>query len=141
MELQIQVDDKAVKNRLKSMPKAIDRISLLVTYRIARFGQQHIRANMPKDTGVSRDSIGYLVTKNSPGWRQTTITEMYSPHPSKTWNNKWFDLPWYMFDSPTKALQQKWRSGSIKNLRQTVPMLKERFEGDLTIQVRKEIKK
>lgn len=140
-KFEIKVDDIAVKNRLKSMPKQIDRIALLVTYKIAQFGQQYIQTNMPKDTGASAESIGYLVTKNKPGWRQTTITQISSPHPEKKWaGHGWFNLPWYMFDSQ-RALQQHWRSGNINKVQGTLEMLRAKFEGDMTITVRKELKK
>lgn len=137
--IRITVDDLGVKARLKSMPKLIDKISLLVTYRIAQYGHQYILANMPEDTGASKQSMGYLVTRNSPGWRQTSILQTSSPHPDKKWGSHgWFNLPWYMFDSP-RALTQKWRSGNIAAVQGTADMLRKKFEGDMTIQVRKQL--
>lgn len=134
------MDDSDFKRKVRKLGALSDKVGLTVTYGAAKWGQDYIRSNMPQDTGASVNSIGCLITKNSKYLKQSTIRELYSPHQDKVWKkNGWFDLPWYMFDGE-KALSQHWRSGNIRAVQNTVNVLRDKFEGELTISVERVIK-
>ena len=135
------INDSDFKRKMAKLPTLLDKAGLAATYGAAKFGQNHIRANMPQDTGASVNSIGCLITKNSKYIKQTTIMELYSPHPEKKWSTYgWFDVPWYMFDS-SRALTQKWNNGNISAVQHTADILRERFTRDIIISVERVIKK
>jgi hypothetical protein len=86
---------------------------------------------MPKDTGASAESIGYTVLVNSKGMHRVEIIQISYPHPDKTWNKEWFNIPLWMFTSDKAIAHYSRSNGSIMAMRGVIDTLRKEFRVDV----------
>jgi hypothetical protein len=85
---------------------------------------------MPYDTKDSRRSMGMLLTHGSKNYSSVQITQINFPHPEKIFNGEYFNLPLWMFDSPS-ALDHPWKTGDIIEMRSVPEKLADKFSTEI----------
>lgn len=118
MVIHVTVDDRNLKRRLARIDKKLDSGMKLSVSDTGRWARDAIKTFIPKQSRQSEQSIIYKVEVMTPDIKEAVIgiSRNPRPHPEKTWNGEWFNLPRWMFDSP-KAINRKWHSGNITSMR------------------------
>lgn len=124
MNIKAVINDKPLRNLLKDYNKRIKSKTKRTTEDIARKAVMDIRSNMPIDTGQSRKSMWYLLAFDSKYRTEVQITQWVLPHPEKTWNSEWFNLPLYMFEGK----DPQFRTGNIPKMRVVPDRIADEFE-------------
>lgn len=127
----VKVDDKNLQARLRRIIRKIDSESKLSVSEVARFGRDQIQLFMPKDTKQSAESIGYQVTINARGLHEARIIQISTPHQDRTWNDEWFNIPLWMFNSPKAIAHYRKSNGSIIAMRGVTDTLRKEFGVDV----------
>lgn len=129
-----------VMRRIRRRFERIEKQGKATTEDIAKLTRDNIVRFMPKDTGASRESIGYIITSTGKGYVSAKIGLISKPHPKKEWGDKgWFNLPWYMFDSP--RAETHFRTGNISAMRTVPSYMANEFRRRIEVDVSKILKK
>lgn len=135
----LSIDDTNLKKRIKRILNNIESNGKATTQEIAKLGMNYIQFNMPKDSGASARSIGYITSINSKEYHESSIVQIFEPHPDKRWNGEWFNIPWFMFDSD-KAINhyKNSRNGNVQAMRDVIPMLRSEFYRKINLELHKD---
>lgn len=120
MAVVVRTDSRNLKRRLNTIQKKLDAGAKLSVQETGRWTRDKIIQFMPKATGESAKSIIYRVEKMTPQIKEIVVTQGFKPHPTKTWNGAWFNLPRWMFSSPNAIGHFREGNGNIMTMR-TVP--------------------
>jgi hypothetical protein len=123
----VSVDTKNAEARLRRIEKKIAKEGMACCQEIAEIGRTEIQNYMPKESMESALSIGYAVVKNDNNYKEVRIVQIFPPHPEKEWNNEWFNLPFWMFESPNAIEHFEKSDGSIVEMRNVPKKLQRRF--------------
>ena len=141
VSVKVSVNDSAVQKRLSRMQTQIDKQGKVTTEQVAKLTRDNIMRFMPKDTGESRNSIGYTIVTSAKGYTsaQVGIASNRMPHPEARWNGMWFNVPLYMFEGK-QALTQNFRSGNIAAMRAVPKYMAQTFRRRIEVDVSKVLK-
>jgi hypothetical protein len=123
------INDKPLRERIAKYERMFEKKSMVTTERVGLYGLLKIRAEMPKDSGESRKSLGMVVTSNSVNKKTVELIQETIPHPEKQWNGVWFNLPLWMFESD-RALSH-FKTGNIQAMREVPDEILEKLKVDI----------
>jgi hypothetical protein len=138
MVIQVSIDSTNLNRRLNRITSKLDKGAKLSVQETGRWTRDNIIQNMPKATGESAQSIVYRVEKMTKGEKEVVVTQGFAPHPRKMWAGKWFNVPFWMFDSP-KALSH-FKNGNIVAMRQVPQLAALWFNQRIRVEVGRAIK-
>ena len=127
------IDDKEFVARMNRIAKRIDKEGQASTEEIADMGRNLIQYYMPKATSESALSIGYTVVTNNNNYKEAKIVQIFGPHPMKSWDGEWFNVPFWMFESPNAEMHFAKSNGNIEEMRDVPKELQKRFFRRVTV--------
>jgi hypothetical protein len=128
IKIDVRVDDKNVKRRLNNLQKAIDSGVPADLNMAGRKLRDLVKLDMPKDTGSSAQSI-IVSRRDFKGSKALLLTQSFKPHPEKSWNGAWFNIPRWMFRASTsKVVKHYVKSGNVAQMRKAPSMVFKEFK-------------